>query len=143
MTDREFSVRAWDKNLKVMVYGPGPCDSWLGPQMTFDGRIYESVKSDVPGMGMYKYRDLIILPWCGLIDSDAEKIYEGDILGGHYDGGYIAFCDSCKSFQYHVCNECFACSGDVHWYELAEDDGDLVVLGNIYENPNFLAENQP
>src|SRR5579863_8239605 len=93
---REIGFRAWDKKLGKMVYGPTSVQSWLGPQMTFDGRIYESVKSDVPGMGMYKYRDVILMQYVNLNDKDGRHIYEGDILGGHYEGGFIGWCEECK-----------------------------------------------
>ncbi|MGH7974793.1 MAG: YopX family protein [bacterium] len=127
---REFAVRAWDKKNSKMIYPPGPCDSFCGPSMTFDGRTY---------IGGY-YQDYDYMLWTGLIDKDAEKIYEGDILGGLWEGGYIAFCDTCKSFQYHALDECFSCSGDVHWDELAAEDGTLEVLGNIYENQELLTQ---
>src|SRR6267142_7240159 len=101
--EREISFRAWDKKKKVMILPPGPCDSFLGPTMTFDGRSY------IEG----RYQDLIYMSWTGLIDKEAEKIYEGDILGGIYGGGYIGYCDTCKSLQYYAMELCFACEGDV------------------------------
>ena len=135
---REIGYRAWDKETKKMVYGPNSFQSWLGPQMTFDGRIYESVKSDVPGMGMYKYRDVILMQYVNLTDKNGNRIYEGDILGGQFGDGYIAWCDICRAFQYHASNFCFACEGDLHWYELVEENGKLEVLGNVYENPGLV-----
>jgi uncharacterized phage protein (TIGR01671 family) len=125
---REFAIRAWDKKNQKMIYPPSPCDSNAGPSMTFDGRTY------INGF----YQDWIYMPWSGLITQDAEKIYEGDILGGQYEGGYVGYCDLCKTLQYHACGECFACNGDLHWYELVEDDGTLEVLGNIYQNPELI-----
>lgn len=134
---KEIKIRAWDKNKKVMIYPPSSIESRLGPQMTLDGRVYMSVPSGIPGMGAYEYQDWIMLPWVGLLDKNAEEIYEGDILGGTYEGGWIEYCEDCKAFQYHASDECFACMGDVHWYELVEDDRKLEVIGNIYENPNL------
>ena len=126
---KEFNYRAWDKKNNKMIYPPGPCDSNLGPyHSTFDGRCY------INGV----YQDLVYLPWTGLIDSDAEYIYEGDILGGSFEGGWIEYCNDCKALQYHLGYGCSACEGDVHWYELVEEDGDLIVLGNVYENPDLM-----
>ena len=138
---REIEFRAWDKESKTMVYGPTPIQSWLGPQMTFDGRIYESVPTGIPGMGGYKYRDVILMQWTGLLDKDGEKIFDGDILGGIYGNGTVEYCDVCKSFQYHAMGTCFACEGEVHWGELVADDGKLEVVGNIYEHPDRMEEN--
>lgn len=125
---KEFNFRAWDKKNKKMIYPPGCYESNPGPTVTFDGRCY------IEG----KYQDLIYLPWTGLIDKDAEYIYEGDLLGGVYDGGAILYCDECKTLTYQTSDMCFACEGEVHWYELIEEDGALEVLGNIYENPELL-----
>lgn len=125
---REFIFRAWDNKNQKMIYPPSCIDSFLGPTVTFDGRTY------IEG----RYQDLIYMPWTGLIDKNAEYIYEGDLLGGSFEGGYIKFCEECKNLQYHVAGDCFACSGDIHWYELVEEDGDLIVLGNIFEDPRLM-----
>ena len=126
---RQFIFRAWDKDNKKMIYPPGPCDSDLGPySVTFDGRTY------IDG----RYQDLIYMPWTGLITQEADYIYEGDILGGQWNCGYILFCEECKSLQYHVFNECLACSGDFHWDDIVDDDGTFEIIGNIYENPELL-----
>lgn len=125
---REIAFRAWNEKTKTMILPPSCISSNPGLTMTFDGRTY------ING----KYQDLIYMPWTGLITKDAEKIYEGDILGGSFEGGYILWCDTCKNLQYHACDECFACIGDVHWYEVVEEDGKLIVIGNIYENPELM-----
>ena len=85
----------------------------------------------------------VIEQYTGLKDKNGKEIYEGDILGGIWEGGYIAWCDKCKQLQYHISsNECMACLGDVKWYELVEDDGKLEVIGNIHENKELLGGNE-
>ena len=86
--------------------------------------------------------DNYVIEQCtGLKDKNGRLIYEGDILGGIY-GGYISWCDKCKSFEFFMpeINECMACSGDVLWQEIVEDDGTLEVVGNIHENADLLGE---
>jgi uncharacterized phage protein (TIGR01671 family) len=126
---KEFKFRAWDEKNKKMIYPPSSVSSNPGLTVTFDGRTY------VEG----KYRTLEYLPWTGLVDKNGEEIYEGDILGEHWEGGYIRYCETCKNLQYHAAGECFACSGDVHWYEIVEKDGKLEVIGNIFANKELLA----
>lgn len=82
--------------------------------------------------------DCILEQYTGLKDKNGKEIYEGDILGGIWEGGFISWCDKCKQLQYHIIDGCMACSGDAHWYELAEDDGELEVIGNIHENDDLL-----
>ena len=82
--------------------------------------------------------DCILEQYTGLKDKNCKEVYEGDILGGIWEGGFISWCDKCKQLQYHIIDSCMACSGDAHWYELAEDDGELEVIGNIHENDDLL-----
>ena len=73
----------------------------------------------------------------GLKDKNDNLIYEGDYLGDIY-GGVIRYCDRCKSFELFFGDDCSACEGDLHWEEIVEEPENLLVLGNIYENPELL-----
>lgn len=84
----------------------------------------------------------ILMQSTGLKDKNGKLIYEGDILGGIYHG-YIGYCDECKCFQLKVKDYgCLACEGDLHWFELveAEEQNELEVIGNIYENKDLLED---
>ena len=82
--------------------------------------------------------DYVLEQCTGLHDKNGELIYEGDIIGGLF-GGYIKWCDKCKSFQLHWGDDCCAaCEGHVLWIDVVEDDGKLEVIGNIHENRELL-----
>ena len=86
-------------------------------------------------------QDCIVMQCTGLKDKNGKLIYEGDILGGTYGNLYVHYCDSCKQFQLKASDYgCIACEGDVHWYEVveSEDENELEVVGNIYQNPELL-----
>lgn len=80
--------------------------------------------------------------YTGLTDKNGKEIYEGDILGGMFEGCYIGWCDTTKSFELFNCYEhyCMACDGDILWCELSDSDIDLEVIGNIHENPELLGD---
>ena len=85
----------------------------------------------------------VVEQYTGLKDKNGKEIYEGDILGGIWESGFVSWCEECKQFQYHSADiGCMACSGDVHWCEISEDDGKLDVIGNIHENPELLKEEE-
>lgn len=95
------------------------------------------------GQKTLKNDDFILMQCTGLKDKNGKLIYEGDILGGTYGNLYVHYCDSCKQFQLKANDYgCIACEGDVHWYELveSEDENELEVIGNIYENPELLED---
>ena len=80
----------------------------------------------------------VLMQYTGLKDKNGKEIYEGDILGGVYESP-IFYCLKCKCFQLEFTDfGCAACTGDVHWAEIAEDDGKLEVIGNIHENPELI-----
>ena len=83
----------------------------------------------------------ILMQSTGLKDKNGTLIYEGDCLGGIYEGLYIHWCNECKQFQLKARDYgCMACEGDIHWYEVVEDNNKLEVTGNIYENKELLDE---
>jgi len=135
---RSIKFRAWDKENKTM---------WFNVQNAYDMQ-HHGKEENSKGLDMSLYpssfqsvledETLIVMQSTGLTDKDGKEIYEGDVLGGFWESGFIKWCNKCKSLQYSACDFCFACEGDVHWYELVEDDGKLEVIGNVHENPELL-----
>ena len=127
MTNR-FKFRAWDRIN----------DKWLSNKNCIEiGTGYLTDFFDVEQAFNRRY---VLMQCTGLKDKNGKLIYDGDILGGIYHG-YIEYCDECKCFQLKVKDYgCLACEGDLHWYELveAEEQNELEVIGNIYENKELL-----
>lgn len=131
---RELKFRAWDKNKNR--YEP----RYL---LAIDevGDLWRIDSTDAIDLTSEKDR-YIIEQFTGLTDKNDKEIYEGDALGGDWLECYIAWCDKCKQFQVFSVFDCMACSGDVHWCEIAEYDGKLEVIGNIHEDPELLGKEE-
>ena len=120
MQDR-FKFRVWKVNEKRMVEGV----TYLNPLILDEAIAPEESKNN------------ILMQCTGLKDKNGKLIYEGDYLGGTWDG-YIGYCDCCKCFSLFIDDDCMACQGDVSWYELVEEDNKLQVIGNIWESPELV-----
>ena len=117
---REIKFRGWDVGFKEM-------ESW------------ESLlTSDVlPEVLQCVFPNLKLMQYTGLEDKNGVEIYEGDICkeewGGIYEveyerkrGGYFPFAHG---------DGCGCCD-----YKVVYDSKEVVVIGNIYENPELLKE---
>lgn len=125
MQDR-FQFRVWKGLEKRMVYNV----TYLNP-LLLDPRISEEGKHNV------------VMQSLGFRDTYDKLAYEGDIFRIPCGKFYVAYCDKCKSFQcFYPKLGCYACEGDYSWSELIEDvaDGEVEILGNIYENPELLED---
>ena len=132
---RELKFRAWDKSVERLYEVQTLIDGGdvIGRYVLNGEMHYIHLCAD----------EIIVEQYTGLKDKNGKKIYEGDILGDMWGGGYIAWCDKCKQLQYHIStHECMACLGDVQWYELVNDNGKLEVIGNIHENPELLGDEE-
>lgn len=138
---RELKFRIWIKDEK-RYYDESDEESYMivpNGNVTYTSEAYEENGAWFTDT-TNATDDVVVEQYTGLKDKNGKEIYEGDIIGGIWEGGYIGYCEKCKQFQYHSCGKCMACLGDVHWYEIVEDDGKLEVIGNIHENPELLGE---
>lgn len=135
---REIKFRAWDPRLNRMFYSESHEDArYLGARVS--DSVFEVFVHHF--LSLFIVNDGRLMQYTGLKDKNGKDIYEGDILGGMWGDGWIGYCDKCKSFEYFGAGfGCMGCEGDVCWYEIvnAESEGQLEVIGNIYENPELL-----
>ena len=129
MQDR-FKFRVWDKEFERMLYPEGEEE---GIDFDGNGNLVGIDKIGLWNGGL----NCIPMQCTGLKDKNGKLIYEGDYLGGIWDG-YIGYCDCCKCFSLFIDDDCMACQGDVSWYELVEEDNKLEVIGNIWESPELV-----
>lgn len=142
---REIKFRAWDGFQMwqdVGIYQGEPMvwnyeETNLVPLLTSDQKLFAKRKTE-------------LMQFTGLKDKNGREIYEGDILSSKHDkklpdGGYI-----CGTYGHHPEN-----AEDVEWdgcgWRLSRmrlDDRlhmnkDLEVIGNIWESPELLKQEEP
>lgn len=128
---REINFRAWNKALKTMLDVAAIDFRPSKPQIIADNFFYP-------------LSDCEIMQSTGMIDTNGQKIYEGDV---------VEFQDS----QFHVEGYCYTYfinrgvveyEGGAFYFTNLQGSGmddftdenywDCVVVGNIYENPELL-----
>lgn len=126
---REIRFRFWDTEE----------GKWLGKESSYWKELtFEDCRKKL--IASMRQGNIVAEQYTGLTDKKGKEIYEGDILGGIFEGCYIGWCDITKSFELFNCYEryCMACDGDILWCELSDSDIDLEVIGNVHENPELL-----
>lgn len=137
MQDR-FKYRVW--NNKKRKYEDAENDTLDYFICCIPGVVYESHCCVFDDLTEAEEGHYTLEQCTALKDKNGRLIYEGDILGGVLESTYVHWCKDCKGFQLNCMGECMSCGGDIHWYEVVEDDGKLEVIGNIHENPDLLED---
>lgn len=110
---REIKFRAWIKDKKKMVYGK---------DATSSAHFTDSFK--------YRKNEVELMQYTGLKDKNGKEIYEGDVIKAESRLWQADFKDGCfvgVDFK------------NVAWDELVNIGyGETEVIGNIYENPELL-----
>ena len=120
---REIKFRAWDYDTNTMIYP----DSELETIFCFD-KVGLSVYHN-NGQEMSSFE---LMQYTGLKDRNGKEIYEGDIVRYFKDElGIVKFVAGSFIIDGNTCYESFL-----------ELGGKIAIVGNIYENPDLLEEEQ-
>ena len=134
---REIKFRAWDKYAKKMIF-----DFAVSQYNKFSGWIncvYCGLKVGSGGSD-----DYILMQYTGLKDKNGKEIYEGDILEnsnienkeGNKEKIIVKWSDDISSFGNDNDIDFTYCVG----YVFDGDPEEMIIIGNIYENPELLEE---
>ena len=114
---REIKFRAWALYSREMFF---PSDEFF---------LSEGKLDPIP--------NTILMQYTGLKDKNGKEIYEGDIVDAQIGNEYGSWSSQQVSVVWHQDATCFAIkhpTEDLH----ASIGRDVVIIGNIYENPELL-----
>ena len=124
---REIKFRAWDREKKKMYEVENIC---------FYG--HKSVTLQYNPVIKKAIEDIEIMQCTGMKDSTGKEIYEGDIVvvgqdtGNKYDRYIMTFNDDSHSYLAKQQGTLGSYIGPGYWNDK------LVVIGNIYDNPELI-----
>jgi uncharacterized phage protein (TIGR01671 family) len=125
MQDR-FKFRVWDKF----------CETWLTDfAINQDGEINKFFNSEEA-----LKRRFVLMQCTGLKDKNGKLIYEGDVVNGtcgvYWGEMIVKFNENEAKFYMYRIDKRYT---DLHFHgKNQEDNFELEVIGNIYENPELL-----
>lgn len=131
---RETKFKLWDDINKKMI-------TWQNEDASYAICLNGEIKKILHGATPFTIvlpKSLIILQYTGLKDKNGREVFEGDILGGTFEGLVVDYCDECKCLRLRIDTMCLSCEGDLTWWEIVENEKELEVIGNKWENPELL-----
>lgn len=131
---RVIKFRAWDKEKKRLL--PITRMNWSDWWVTCEPLLeHKPIPLEYGERNSFKNEKTdrhILMQYTGLKDKNGKEIYEGDIIealdGRDNNKSYILTVE----WEQDVCSSGWTLSG-IGWYQ-----GELEVIGNIYENPELI-----
>ena len=130
-----IKFRAWHKELKMM------CEV---NSMNFNDKGLCSLYLKVPEIphpyhAQVRAEDIELMQWTGQNDKNNTPIFNGDIVDGGWEDGIGRMR---VQWDKDKCMFCFMWIGEPwDWHEFDEfTENDLLVIGNIYCNPELLEQ---
>jgi len=130
---REIKFRAWHEPSKTMFVD--------GFNLNLDGKFIEHEKEGVFHFtGINKVK---LMQFTGLLDKNGKEIYEGDIIKEYWEpcgddavvsGEYIG--------EVFYEDAGYWTRSKNHHHAITESCESYEIIGNIYENPDLLKENE-
>lgn len=127
---REIKFRVWEENIKQMFYNVGIVNDELYLML-------DCVGFDVVG----DYREFKLMQYTGLKDFGGTEIYEGDIIEEVVSNKpkrfEVVWDESAGMFLFAPLFKTKP-MGAIDFYELEDEYGKVIVIGNKFENPELL-----
>lgn len=126
-------LKRWNYSIEIDCYGRLQEYKWNG------SAFYAKYKNDYEE----NYEDVsnrfIICQFTGLLDKNGKEVYEGDVVecwGGEQAQGFYEI--SIKGVVEYSYNAFLIKDSKNCFYDFSKFDCNLKIIGNIYENPNFI-----
>ena len=123
---REIKFRAWDKEKKIM-------GEVLGIDILHKEIFFSN--EDVDCYEHVDFKDIELMQYTGLKDKNNKEIYEGDIVTLHNSKYKVIF--NSKEAGFVLRDDEF----EMNIPFTNNNNKRMEVIGNIYENPELLKEN--
>jgi len=138
---REIKFRFWDDKCKKMLLNNGDCFTQTNKDIYIngDGNIYIEFQDIRSIKYIISAQDFIPMQFTGLHDCEGKEIYEGDILQYTFRPDDILFIVKFTQGAFEAVDR-----EDINKnYEnslLSDENEHCKIIGNIYENPELLGE---
>lgn len=135
MQDR-LKSRIWDAETKTMHYNDFVITS-TGYIAKVETHMEALGKFIIDQTNLDFDKKMVVMQCTGLQDDNRQLVYEGDVVRFHSLAGYVTF-----EIKFNEEKAAFGCEDEetdfCEFGQLFDASNFIVILGNIYENPELL-----